>query len=99
MEIFYVPPDYYEERPKPCMNGWGGRYLTVNPGGEVLPCPTASSIAGLQFENVREHSLQWIWSESEALTASAAPSGCRSHAARARSARLISAAAAARRHF
>jgi pyrroloquinoline quinone biosynthesis protein E len=67
MEIFYVPPDYYEERPKPCMNGWGRRYLTVNPGGEVLPCPTASSIAGLQFENVREHSLQWIWSESESF--------------------------------
>jgi PqqA peptide cyclase len=67
MEIFYVPPDYYEERPKPCMNGWGRRYLTVNPRGQVLPCPTASSIAGLQFENVKEHSLQWIWSESESF--------------------------------
>ena len=65
MEIFYVLPDYYEERPKPCMQGWGRRYITVNPAGEVLPCPTASSIPGLQFETVRERSLAWIWSESE----------------------------------
>jgi PqqA peptide cyclase len=67
MEIFYVLPDYYEQSPKPCMNGWGQRYLTVNPVGEVLPCPTASSIAGLRFDSVREHSLAWIWEESESF--------------------------------
>lgn len=67
MEIFYVLPDYYEERPKPCMNGWGQRYLTVNPTGQVLPCPTASSIPGLRFDNAREHSLSWIWNESESF--------------------------------
>lgn len=67
MEIFYVLPDYYEERPKPCMNGWGRRYLTVNPVGQVLPCPTASSIPGLRFENVREKPLAWIWNESESF--------------------------------
>jgi pyrroloquinoline quinone biosynthesis protein E len=67
MEIFYVLPDYYEERPKPCMNGWGQRYLTVNPAGEVLPCPTATCIPGLRFENVRERSLAWIWHESESF--------------------------------
>lgn len=67
MEIFYVLPDYYEERPKPCMNGWGRRYLTVNAVGGVLPCPTASSIPGLRFENVRERSLSWIWTESESF--------------------------------
>jgi len=67
MEIFYVLPDYYEKRPKPCMNGWGRRYLTVNPGGQVLPCPTALSIPGLRFENVREKSLAWIWNESESF--------------------------------
>jgi pyrroloquinoline quinone biosynthesis protein E len=64
MEIFYVLPDYYEDRPKACMQGWGRRYLTVNPVGEVLPCPTAFSIPGLRFENVREHALAWIWRES-----------------------------------
>jgi pyrroloquinoline quinone biosynthesis protein E len=67
MEIFYVLPDYYEERPKPCMNGWGRRYLTVNAVGNVLPCPTASSIPGVQFENVRARDLAWIWAESESF--------------------------------
>ena len=69
MEIFYVLPDYYESRPKPCLNGWGRRYLTVNPIGDVLPCPTASSaIPDLHFENVRARNLDWIWRESESFT-------------------------------
>jgi PqqA peptide cyclase len=68
MEIFYVLPDYYETRPKPCLNGWGQRYLTVNPIGEVLPCPTASSaIPDMRFDNVRVRSLDWIWRESESF--------------------------------
>src|SRR5438128_10249963 len=69
MEIFYVLPDYYESRPKPCLNGWGQRYLTVNPIGDVLPCPTAASaIPDLHFENVRARNLDWIWRESESFT-------------------------------
>jgi PqqA peptide cyclase len=68
IDIFYVLPDYYENRPKPCLNGWGQRYLTVNPIGDVLPCPTASSaIPDLHFENVRGRSLDWIWRESESF--------------------------------
>ena len=68
IDIFYVLPDYYENRPKPCLNGWGQRYLTVNPTGDVLPCPTASSaIPDLRFENVRAHELDWIWRESESF--------------------------------
>ena len=68
IDIFYVLPDYYEARPKPCLNGWGQRYLTVNPIGEVLPCPTASSaIPDLRFENVRTRALDWIWRESESF--------------------------------
>jgi pyrroloquinoline quinone biosynthesis protein E len=68
IDIFYVLPDYYETRPKPCLNGWGQRYLTVNPIGDVLPCPTASSaIPDLRFENVRESALDWIWRESESF--------------------------------
>jgi len=68
IDIFYVLPDYYETRPKPCLNGWGQRYLTVNPIGDVLPCPTASSaIPDLRFENVRAHALDWIWRESESF--------------------------------
>ena len=68
IDIFYVLPDYYENRPKPCLNGWGQRYLTVNPIGDVLPCPTASSaIPDLRFENVRARELDWIWRESESF--------------------------------
>jgi len=68
IDIFYVLPDYYETRPKPCLNGWGQRYLTVNPIGDVLPCPTASSaIPDLRFENVRTRELDWIWRQSESF--------------------------------
>src|SRR5438552_5086840 len=68
IDIFYVLPDYYETRPKPCLNGWGQRYLTVNPVGDVLPCQTApSAIPDLHFENVRARSLDWIWRESESF--------------------------------
>jgi pyrroloquinoline quinone biosynthesis protein E len=67
MEILFVTPDYYSDRPKPCMNGWGTRFLTVNPVGNVLPCPTASAINDMDFENVRNRSLSWIWNESESF--------------------------------
>jgi pyrroloquinoline quinone biosynthesis protein E len=68
IDIFYVLPDYYETRPKPCLNGWGQRYLTVNPIGDVFPCPTASSaIPDLRFENVRTRDLDWIWRKSESF--------------------------------
>jgi pyrroloquinoline quinone biosynthesis protein E len=67
MEILYVMPDYYSERPKPCMHGWGSRHLTVDPAGDVLPCPTARAIPGMHFDNVRRQPLGWIWSESEAF--------------------------------
>src|SRR5262249_51070057 len=43
IDVFYVLPDYYETRPKPCLNGWGQRYLAVNPTRDRLPCPTAAS--------------------------------------------------------
>jgi len=68
IDIFYVLPDYYETRPKPCLNGWGQRYLTVNPIGDVLPCPTASSaIPNLRFDNIRARNLDWIWGQSESF--------------------------------
>lgn len=67
MEVIFVAPDYYGDRPKPCMQGWGNRHLTVNPVGDVLPCPTASHIESLRFDNVRKKSLSWIWAESESF--------------------------------
>ncbi len=64
MQIIYVIPDYYSRYPKPCMGGWGRQQLTVAPNGDVLPCPAAGQITGLPIENVRQHSLAWIWDES-----------------------------------
>jgi PqqA peptide cyclase len=68
MEIVYVLPDYFGEYPKPCMNGWGNQFATVTPNGYVLPCPAASAIRGLRFENVRDRALGEIWQSSDAFT-------------------------------
>jgi pyrroloquinoline quinone biosynthesis protein E len=32
-----------------------------------MPCQAASTIPGLAFANVRDHPLEWIWSESDAF--------------------------------
>ncbi len=64
MTIYFVIPDYFEERPKACMNGWGAIHLTVAPDGAALPCQESRLIEGLEFPTVREHSLAWLWNES-----------------------------------
>jgi pyrroloquinoline quinone biosynthesis protein E len=65
MKIFFVVPDYYETRPKKCMNGWGNVFLTIIPDGTALPCHTARMLPGLEFPNVRTSSVRDIWYESE----------------------------------
>ncbi|HEY4276491.1 MAG TPA: pyrroloquinoline quinone biosynthesis protein PqqE [Rhizomicrobium sp.] len=65
--IDYVVPDYYAQRPKSCMGGWGRRFLNISPSGKVLPCHAAESITGMAFDNVRQRSLIDIWRESEAF--------------------------------
>jgi pyrroloquinoline quinone biosynthesis protein E len=67
MKIIYVVPDYYENRPKACMNGWGAIFLTIAPDGSALPCHAARQLPGLTFPNVREHSVEWIWDDSPAF--------------------------------
>ncbi|EME53280.1 pyrroloquinoline quinone biosynthesis protein PqqE [Amycolatopsis decaplanina] len=69
MEIIYVVADYYEQYPKPCMYGWGARQLTVAPDGNVLPCPASTAIETLEFDNVRDKPLAWIWYESGSFNA------------------------------
>ena len=64
MRIYYVVPDYYEERPKACMKGWGSIFLTIAPDGTALPCHAAGTLPGLSFPNVRDHDIEWIWNES-----------------------------------
>lgn len=64
-----VVPDYYARFPKPCVGGWGRRSINVTPAGRVLPCHAAEVIPGLEFWNVREHSLSEIWHGSPAFSA------------------------------
>lgn len=67
MKIYYVVPDYYEDRPKACMNGWGTTFLTIAPDGTALPCHSARELPGLNCPNVRDMSVQDIWLYSEAF--------------------------------
>jgi pyrroloquinoline quinone biosynthesis protein E len=67
MEILYVMPDYYEQYPKACLNGWGRVSMTITADGTVLPCQVAREIRGLKFENARNNSLEKIWFESESF--------------------------------
>ena len=62
-KLIFVTPDYYEERPKACMNGWGSIFLTVTPDGTALPCHGARQMP-VEFPNVRDHSMQHIWYDS-----------------------------------
>jgi pyrroloquinoline quinone biosynthesis protein E len=64
MRTLFVVPDYYERRPKPCMNGLGSVFLTVTPDGTALPCHAARMLPGLAFPNVRDASIEWIWRDS-----------------------------------
>lgn len=63
MTIYYVVPDYYEGRPKACMNGWASTAINITPDGLALPCHGARSLP-IEFPSVREHPLRWIWHSS-----------------------------------
>ena len=66
MTLYFVVPDYFENRPKPCMNGWGSMFLTVAPDGAALPCHSARDLP-LEFPNVQQQALREIWYESGAF--------------------------------
>ena len=65
MDVFFVAPDYYDDRPKKCSNGWATTFITVTPEGDVLPCHAAKVIPGLDFPNVKQHKLSDIWRSSD----------------------------------
>ena len=67
--VLFVVPDYFEERPKACMNGWGKVFLSVAPDGTAMPCHNAGSLPGLSLPNVREQSVRDIWYGSPAFNA------------------------------
>ena len=67
MKIFFVVPDYFGDRPKKCMNGWGEVFMIVTANGDVLPCHSARVLPNMQFPNVREHGLEYAWKDSPAF--------------------------------
>lgn len=69
MKIYFVVPDYYANRPKACMNGWGSVFMNITADGVVLPCHEARMLPGLSFPSVRDHDMRWIWHESPGFNA------------------------------
>lgn len=69
MKMFFVVPDYYADRPKACMNGWGSVFLNIAPDGLALPCQAARMLPGLEFPNVRQASVREVWYDSPAFNA------------------------------
>jgi len=67
IRIDMVVPDYHARFPKACMGGWGRQLLLIDPAGRALPCHAAGVIPGMNFDNVRENALAWIWQNSEAF--------------------------------
>ncbi|MES2739352.1 MAG: pyrroloquinoline quinone biosynthesis protein PqqE [Pseudomonadota bacterium] len=68
-KLLFVVPDYFENRPKACMNGWGRVFLGVAPDGVALPCHNARDLPGLDLPNVRDMRLAEIWHHSGAFNA------------------------------
>jgi len=68
MRILFVVPDYFEQRPKACMNGWGSVFLGIAPDGTALPCHAARTLPGIHFPNVRDTSVEDIWYASDAFS-------------------------------
>ncbi len=67
LAIDYVVPDYYAKKPKSCMGGWGRQFLNITPAGKVLPCHAAESLDFLNFDNIKDKPLSWIWEHSESF--------------------------------
>ena len=68
LELVFVLADYFTERPKPCMGGWGRKSLVVTPDGRVLPCHGAAELP-LEFWSLRERSLRECWEDAPGMNA------------------------------
>ncbi len=69
IRLLFVVPDYFESKPKACMNGWGSVFLAVAADGSALPCHAAKTLPGLSFPNVTQESLEDIWYKSDTFNA------------------------------
>lgn len=68
-KLLFVVPDYFEQRPKACMNGWGSVFLSVAPDGVAMPCHNARNLPGLALPRVQDTPLSNIWQKSQAFNA------------------------------
>ena len=50
MKLYFVLPDYYETRPKACMNGWGTTFLNIAADGMALPCHEARMLPNIDLQ-------------------------------------------------
>lgn len=69
MVIDYVIPDYYANRPKACMGGWGQRFINLMPDGTILPCHAAQTLPHLSFPRFPDSSLAAAWYEHPSFAA------------------------------
>ena len=67
MQIYFVVPDYFETRPKACMNGLGSVFLAIAPDGTAMPCHAARMLPGLELPSVRDADIRTIWYDSAAF--------------------------------
>ena len=67
IQVYFVVPDYFEVRPKACMNGLGSVFLAIAPDGVALPCHAARMLPGLQLPNVLTSGVREIWYDSGAF--------------------------------
>jgi len=67
--ILFALPDYFSDRPKPCMSGWGRLAIVVDPTGLVLPCHEAATLPGLEFWNANARTLEECWTASPGMQA------------------------------
>jgi len=68
-ELVFVLPDYWADRPKPCMGGWASKTIVVTPSGVVLPCHAAAELPGLTFWHADERGLRACWADAPGMRA------------------------------
>jgi len=69
IDVLFVLPDYMSDRPRPCMDGWGSRFIIVTADGLALPCHAAHSLPGIVWDKVTERPLGEIWREGAGFNA------------------------------
>jgi len=61
LDMVWVVPDWHAGLPRPCMDGWGTRFVTVTPRGVALPCPGAHDLPGMALDRVQGAILGDLW--------------------------------------